>query len=117
MQTLPETLVHSGYTLTQVERTETTAIYSKRKPGHHNDHYEAIRIRIAPAATPPSGSVLPEREIYPNSEAWGTDGFTSPTLEHAREIVKVWQGGGDSEAVRAILPRLRKQGAQVAISK
>ena len=85
MKTLPTSLTHSGYTLTQVERGPDWAIYSKRKPGYSNDHYELVRVRIAPATTFPGGNQIGEREAYPKSEAWGTDGYSCQTLEHARE--------------------------------
>jgi hypothetical protein len=34
--------------------------------------YEFIIVRVAPAATAPSGAVVPRREAYPSSDRWGS---------------------------------------------
>ena len=68
------TLGSFGYR--QIAREKDWAIYEQRWPGSENVCYEVIRIRREEATTFPSGRSYPAREVYPSSEASGTDGFT-----------------------------------------
>jgi hypothetical protein len=90
MKTLPTTSTHSGYNLSQVWRDPNFAIFSKTKPSHHNNHFEAIRIQHLKAVKLPDGSSYPDREAYPKGEQWGTDAWTCSTLQAARDKVKEW---------------------------
>jgi hypothetical protein len=46
-------------------------------------HYEVVRIKTRPALTVFEKQV-PAHEVYPPSEAWGTDGFTYRDEDQAR---------------------------------
>jgi hypothetical protein len=84
LRPLPLTLAHSGYTLTQVKRNDTAAIYEKTKPGI-KPTWEVIRIRHEKAKIHPfSKAELPDREAYPRDEEWGTHGWTYTNIEDAR---------------------------------
>jgi hypothetical protein len=108
MTSLPSFLKHSGYDLTLVERGAFWAIYRKSKDGYHNPHFEVVVIEVRPAETMPTGSELPEREVYPNSEAWGQLGWTCNTLKRARAIASLIGTGNTGEDIRNALPGLRK---------
>lgn len=82
MKTLPTEFSKDGFNYAQVQRTDSTAIYSQSKHGRILG-YEVVKIRRLPPKTLPSGTVLPEREGYPSSESWGADGFTCMTLADA----------------------------------
>lgn len=70
-----------GFEMQQVKRHDNVAIYSQSRDGHPLA-WEVVVIRIAPAANI-CGNEYPEREIYPNDEAWGKRGWTCLTLEEA----------------------------------
>lgn len=106
---LPTVTKHNGYTLTQVERGPSWAIYSKAKPGHHNDHFEVIRIRVEPETTFPNGMTCPEREVYPNSEAWGDAAWTCRTIARAKAIAGLLAEGKIGESIRIEFSRLRAE--------
>ncbi len=66
-----------GFQYHQIARTGSTAIYEQAWPGcaEPSPSYEVVRIRQR------EGFQIGNRfvnaaEIYPNSEAWGVDGFT-----------------------------------------
>jgi len=74
---LPTQFRHGGFEYRQIARERDAAIYEQRWGGCADPSvcYEAIRIRRR------EGFQIGERfiksaEVYPNSEAWGTDGFT-----------------------------------------
>jgi hypothetical protein len=81
--TLPLSFERYGYQFEQVERTTKHAIYSQCREGKVAA-YEVVRIRVAPASEV-FGAAYPEREVYPGSEAWGSEGWTCMDLESARE--------------------------------
>lgn len=82
---------HSGYKLTQVHREGKLAIYAGQKINHSKPHHwEVIRIRSGKAFTSPDGVAYPDREVYPKSESWGTDGWTAMSLPDALKKLKEW---------------------------
>jgi hypothetical protein len=74
---LPLQFRRSGFTYRQIAREGNAAIYEQTWSGCRNPSisYEVIRIRRR------DGFQIGDRfveaaEVYPNSEAWGLDGFT-----------------------------------------
>jgi hypothetical protein len=68
---------HHGFTYRQIAREGNTAMYEQTWNGCDNPTpcYEVIRIRRRVGFRIGDRFVEPA-EIYPNSEAWGIDGFT-----------------------------------------
>jgi hypothetical protein len=68
---------HNGFDYRQIAREGNGAIYEQRWTGCPNPSisYEVIRIRRRDAFQI-GGRFVEPSEVYPNSEAWGTDGFT-----------------------------------------
>jgi len=82
MNTIQPSFTERGFNFTLVERKGQIALYHRCKPGG-SGHWELVRLRVA-APTVIYGREYPEREVYPRSEAWGTDGFTFVSLELAK---------------------------------
>jgi len=82
---LPDQFTEGEFQFKRVDRIKDIAIYEKKSTKTRYFGYEVIRIRIADAATLPSGKSYPKREVYPRSEAWGTDGFTCVTFQDAQK--------------------------------
>ena len=74
---LPKEFRRSGFRYRQVAREANAAIYEQTSNGCQNPSvsWEAIRIRCRERFQIGGRSVEPS-EVYPNSEAWGVDGFT-----------------------------------------
>lgn len=74
---LPTRFRHNGFDYRQIAREGDTAIYEQRWTGcaEPSIAYEVIRIRRR-GAFQISGRFVEPAEVYPTSEAWGTDGFT-----------------------------------------
>jgi hypothetical protein len=89
---LPKEFQRGGFTYKQLAREGNAAIYEQRWSGCRNPSvcYEVIRIRRRDGFQIGARFVEPA-EIYPNSEAWGVDGFTVQDKETAfrklREII------------------------------
>lgn len=81
MNTLPLKTTSYGWTLTQIKRDRTRAIYEQSKDGQVCA-YEVIRIEVAKPFTI-AGKEYPEREVYPKSEDWGRTGWTCMTHDAA----------------------------------
>jgi hypothetical protein len=84
VQRLPEEVTNikagiRGLKATLVERTDTKAWY-KRSDGEH----EIFKIQIKPAGKV-YGKHYPEREIYPNNEAFGKWAWCYPNEKGARQ--------------------------------
>lgn len=97
---------HDGFDYHQIAREgEVAAIYEQRWPGSENVRYEVIRIRRREGFDIGNSFVEPG-EVYPNSEAWGADGFTLTDKDAAfaklRAICK---------KLRAIPPVCAREGA------
>ena len=73
---LPKEFRRGGFTYRQIAREGDTAIYEQRWTGCAEPSvcYEVIRIRRREGFQI-DGRFVEPAELYPNSEAWGTDGF------------------------------------------
>jgi hypothetical protein len=74
---LPKEFRRDGFHYRQIARESDTAIYQQTWDGCRNPSvcYEAIRIRRREGFQI-GGRFVEPAEVYPNSEAWGVDGFT-----------------------------------------
>jgi len=74
---LPKQFRRDGFDFRQIAREKNAAIYEQTWSGCHNPSvcYEVIRIRRREGFEIDGRFVAPA-EVYPNSEAWGSDGFT-----------------------------------------
>jgi hypothetical protein len=74
---LPIRFRHHGFDYRQIARQAIAAIYEQRWTGCAEPSvcYEVIRIRRREGFQIGARFVEPA-EVYPNSEAWGVDGFT-----------------------------------------
>jgi hypothetical protein len=74
---LPKEFRHDEFKYRQIARENNAAIYEQIWTGCPNPSvcYEVIRIRRRKAFQI-DGRFVEPAEIYPKSEAWGTDGFT-----------------------------------------
>ena len=83
---------HNGFTFRQIVREGDVAIYEQKWNGCANPSvaYEVVRIRRREAREI-KGKIIEAAEVYPNSKAWGVDGFTVTDKEAAlhklREII------------------------------
>lgn len=88
---LPTRFRHDGFDYRLIARKEDAAMYEQSWNGcaNRNVCYEVIRIRRRDGFQI-GGRFVEPAEIYPNSEAWGTDGWTvkdKPAASHKlREI-------------------------------
>ncbi len=87
MQPIATEFQDATFTYTQVERQGDIAIFAQQHKHGGAPCYEVVRIRVSPEHTWPNGKVSPERETYPNSKSWGTDGWTCFTLAEAQAKV------------------------------
>src|SRR6516165_11613180 len=74
---LPKEFRRDGFNYRQIAREGDAAIYEQRWTGCAEPSvcYEVIRIRRREGFEI-GGRWVPPAEVYPNSEAWGVDGFT-----------------------------------------
>ncbi len=74
---LPTRFRRDGFNYRQIAREGDAAIYGQRWGGCSNPSvsYEVIRIRRREGFEI-DGRFVEPAEVYPNSEAWGVDGFT-----------------------------------------
>ena len=88
---LPKEFRRDGFTYRQIAREGDAAIYEQVWNGYPNPSiaYEVIRIRRHDGFHI-GGRFIEPAEVYPNSEAWGVDGFTyvdrSAAFAKLREI-------------------------------
>lgn len=87
MQPLPITKKDGQFTLTQIWRDASWAIYEKTNPNHSKSTFEVVKIRIAQPKSLPSGSHLPLRENYPSDSDWGKYGWTASSRPQADSIL------------------------------
>lgn len=82
---------HSGWTFTQVSRTDCGYIYCRTSKDVSRSYYEVFRRKIAKASMRefPNGYAkeYPDREIYPGDSAFGNWAWCCDTLERATEIL------------------------------
>jgi hypothetical protein len=73
---LPKEFRHNGFDYRQIYRQGDLAIYRQTWKGNeHSAAFEVIRVKRREAFQV-EGRLIEPAEVYPNSEAWGTDGFT-----------------------------------------
>ena len=90
---LPKEFWRDGFTFRQIAREGNAAIYEQTWNGCPNPSvcYEVIRIRRREGFQIGARFIEPG-EVYPNSEAWGVDGFTLTDKDAAfaklRELAK-----------------------------
>jgi hypothetical protein len=98
---LPTRFQHGGFDYRQIYRKSDFAIYQQTWNGNENSAaFEVIRIRHREGFQIGDRFVEPA-EIYPNSEAWGVDGWSALNKEAAfrklREIVETSNALADFE--------------------
>jgi hypothetical protein len=90
---LPKEFRHNGFQYRQITREGDVAVYEQKWLGCSNPSiaYEVVRIRRREGFRI-DGRFVESAEVYPNSEAWGTDGFTltdkGAALRKLRQLVK-----------------------------
>jgi hypothetical protein len=73
---LPKEFRRGGFEYRQICREDDFAIYQQiRKGNEHSAAFEVIRIRRRDGFQI-GGRFVEPAEVYPNSQAWGVDGFT-----------------------------------------
>jgi hypothetical protein len=74
---LPVEFTRDGFNYRQIARERDAAIYEQTWRGRSNGSvcYEVIRIRRRDGFQI-DGRFVEAAEVYPNSDAWGVDGFT-----------------------------------------
>ncbi len=71
-----------GFEFKQMRRHGKVALFLKAKRGHSHTTYETVIIQTHPAERV-FGRDLPDREVMPSSETWGTQGWSDSDLERA----------------------------------
>jgi len=81
---LPTRFRHNGFDYRQIAREGDAAIYEQRWTGCPEPSvcYEIIRVKQREGFEI-DGRWIPPAEVYPNSAAWGVDGFTVTDKEAA----------------------------------
>jgi len=81
---LPKEFWRGGFTYRQIAREGSAAIYEQRWTGcaEPSVSYEVVRLRCRDGFHI-GGRFVEPAEVYPNSEAWGVDGFTLTDKEAA----------------------------------
>jgi hypothetical protein len=87
---LPTQLKRDGLNYRQIAREGDAAIYEQKSTKCPNLSvcYEVIRIRKRDAFQI-KGRLVEAAEVYPNSDAWGVDGFTFTDKDAA--FMKLWE--------------------------
>lgn len=89
MNLIPSAFTERGFSHREIERKGEWRLFERQV--HGKAHWEVVRIRIAQPFTV-RGVEYPLREVYPNSEAWGIDGFTYTVLDSARQKLETIAG-------------------------
>jgi hypothetical protein len=88
---LPTQFRRDGFNYQQIARETDAAIYQQTCNGGDFTSYEVIRIRRREGFRI-DGRFVEPAEVYPNSDAWGVDGFTFPDKDAAfaklREVAR-----------------------------
>src|SRR5262249_21338422 len=81
---LPKEFRHDGFEYRQIARQCYVAVYEQIWLGCANPSvaYEVIRVRRRDGFLI-GGRFVEPAEVYPNSEVWGTDGFTFTSKDRA----------------------------------
>ena len=89
MRPLGTTYKKNGFFYEQVTRHGHFAIFKQRlRPGEGCLAYEVIRVKQVPECTI-CGKLIEAHEAAPGNEEWGVLGFTFPTLQAARERLRM----------------------------
>ena len=105
---LPKEFRRGGFQYRQIAREGDTAIYEQRWTGCAEPSvcYEVIRIRRREGFEI-DGRFVEPADVYPNSEAWGTDGWTMRDKDVAfrklREVVVERGISADELAIRLLI--------------
>ena len=93
-KSLPKEFRRDGFTYRQIAREGNAAIYAQRWTGCAEPSvcYEVIRVRYRDGFYI-GGRFVEPAEVYPNSEAWGVDGWTVTTLDAAYEKLRALRSG------------------------
>jgi len=83
MKVIASEFIKSGFAHKVLERRGMVLLVERQHRDVSAPHWEVVKIRVSPAKLV-HGVPLPESEVYPSSERWGTDGWTYSTLEAAR---------------------------------
>jgi hypothetical protein len=91
---LPKEFRRDGFAFRQIARQGNAAIYEQRWTGCAQPSvcYEVIRVRYRDGFHI-GGRFVEPAEVYPNSEAWGVDGWTVTTLDAAYEKLRALRSG------------------------
>ena len=91
---LPKEFRRDGFNYRQISREGNAAIYEQTWNGCPNPSvcYEVIRVRYRDGFHI-GGRFVEPAEVYPNSEAWGVDGWTVTTLDAAYEKLRALRSG------------------------
>lgn len=81
MRTIPRIIRKNGLTYTQVLRNGRSAIYQVQVT-QELTYYEVFWIRRRPIKEL-FGKIIPEREVFPSNEEFGTRAWTYPDLGQA----------------------------------
>lgn len=101
MKVLATTYTKNSYSFTQVSREGNIAIYEQREP--LNDRllgYEVFIVQQNPERQI-AGVKIPTSESTPGNEQWGTKGFTTHTLQQAKDKIPYLQDRIKGEGSRA----------------
>ena len=82
LKRLPTKFDSGGFRFQQMRRHGKVALFSKTKLGHSHPTYEVVIIQTHPAERI-FGRDLPQREVMPPSETWGTLGWSDSDLGSA----------------------------------
>lgn len=93
-KSLPKEFRRDGFAFRQIARQGNAAIYEQRWTGCAEPSvcYEVIRVRYRDGFHI-GGRFVEPAEVYPNSEAWGVDGWTVTTLDAAYEKLRALRSG------------------------
>jgi hypothetical protein len=73
-----------GFRHVLLERTGNVCLVARHNLQSGSVHYEVVVLQHWPPRTLPTGRVIPARERYPSTDAWGRSGWTFTKLEEAR---------------------------------
>jgi hypothetical protein len=104
---LPTRFRHDGFDYRQIAREGNAAIYEQTRKGNEDSAaFEVIRIRQR-AGFEIDGRFVEPAEVYPNSEAWGADGWTmqdkNAAFRKLREVVVERGISADELAIRLLI--------------
>lgn len=94
MVPLAEKFIKDGFEFDLFERSETAALFQKRRPGSEHKSFEVVVVQRRAEHTWPNGSTTPAHESLPSSEQWGSAGWTYTCRDAAMGRFKGLSGQG-----------------------